>query len=107
MRSRTPYRLAGFDAATSRSPETAAKPSGTPTPNEIAADVRLPGGLHPRWHARPYYGAIEHNVRAVYAHYMGPYDGNPVNLNPLTPEAAARKYVEYMGGPDAVLARAQ
>ena len=77
------------------------------TPNEIAAEVKLPSGLHPRWHARPYYGAVEHNVRAIYAHYMGPYDGNPVNLNPLTPEAAARKYVDYMGGADAVLARAR
>ena len=51
----------------------------------------------------PYYGAIAHNVRAVYAHYMGPYDGNPTNLDPLTPRAAALKYVEYMGGADAAL----
>jgi alkyl sulfatase BDS1-like metallo-beta-lactamase superfamily hydrolase len=77
------------------------------TPNEIANAVRMPDSLASRWHARPYYGAIEHNVRAIYAHYMGPYDGNPVNLNPLTPEAAARKYVEYMGGAEAVLARAR
>ena len=46
-------------------------------------------------------------VRAVYAHYMGPYDGNPVNLDPLAPQPAARKYVEYMGGAEAVLVRAQ
>jgi len=56
---------------------------------------------------RPYYGAIAHNVRAVYAHYMGPYDGNPVNLDPLAPQPAALKYVEYMGGAEAVLARAR
>ena len=77
------------------------------TPHEIAQEFRLPASLEKSWHARPYYGAIAHNVRAVYAHYMGPYDGNPVNLDPLAPQAAAAKYVEYMGGADAVLARAQ
>jgi alkyl sulfatase BDS1-like metallo-beta-lactamase superfamily hydrolase len=77
------------------------------TPHEIAQEFRLPASLEKSWHARPYYGAIAHNVRAVYAHYMGPYDGNPVNLDPLAPQPAAAKYVEYMGGADAVLARAQ
>jgi alkyl sulfatase BDS1-like metallo-beta-lactamase superfamily hydrolase len=77
------------------------------TPHEIAQDFRLPQSLEKSWHVRPYYGAIAHNVRAVYAHYMGPYDGNPVNLDPLAPQPAALKYIEYMGGADAVLARAQ
>jgi alkyl sulfatase BDS1-like metallo-beta-lactamase superfamily hydrolase len=77
------------------------------TPHEIAQEFRLPASLEKSWHVRPYYGAIAHNVRAVYAHYMGPYDGNPVNLDPLAPQPAALKYVEYMGGADAVLARAQ
>jgi alkyl sulfatase BDS1-like metallo-beta-lactamase superfamily hydrolase len=77
------------------------------TPHEIAQEFRLPESLEKSWHARPYYGAIAHNVRAVYAHYMGPYDGNPVNLDPLAPQPAAAKYVEYMGGANAVLARAQ
>lgn len=77
------------------------------TPHEIAEQFRLPTSLERSWHARPYYGAIAHNVRAVYAHYMGPYDGNPVNLDPLAPQPAAHKYVEYMGGAEAALARAQ
>jgi alkyl sulfatase BDS1-like metallo-beta-lactamase superfamily hydrolase len=77
------------------------------TPHEVAQEFRLPASLEKSWHVRPYYGAIAHNVRAVYAHYMGPYDGNPVNLDPLAPQPAAAKYVEYMGGADAVLARAQ
>ncbi|CAI4900117.1 AHL_G0047930.mRNA.1.CDS.1 [Saccharomyces cerevisiae] len=38
--------------------------------------------------------------------YLGWYDANPANLNPLPPVAYAKKAVEYMGGPDAVLARA-
>ena len=34
---------------------------------------------------------------------MGWYDANPSTSNDLPPEAAAKKYVEYMGGADAVL----
>ncbi|MBL8379863.1 MAG: MBL fold metallo-hydrolase [Burkholderiales bacterium] len=77
------------------------------TPHEVAAEYALPAGLARRWHARPYYGATAHNVRAVYAHYLGPYDGNPVNLNPYAPVEAGQRYVEYMGGADALLARAR
>ena len=77
------------------------------TPNEIAAEYAMPVKLAKRWHARPYYGALAHNVRAIYAHYMGPYDGNPANLNPLPPVAAGARYVDYMGGAAAVIAKAE
>ncbi len=77
------------------------------TPNEIAESFRMPASLEGRWHARPYYGAIAHNLRAVYAHYMGPYDGHPASLDPLPPDAAARKMLEYMGGVQPVLERAR
>ncbi len=77
------------------------------TPNEIAAEFRMPASLAGSWHARPYYGAIEHNLRAIYAHYMGPYDGHPASLDPLPPVAAATRTIEYMGGAEAVLERAR
>ena len=74
---------------------------------EIAEHVRLPAGLARAWHARGYYGTVRHNVKAVYQRYLGWYDGNPANLDPLPPVPRARKYVEYMGGADAVIARAR
>jgi len=77
------------------------------TPREIAEELMLPSALSRRWYARGYYGAVAHNVAAVYAHYLGPYDGNPSTLNALPPQAAAVKYMEYMGGADAVLTRAR
>ena len=46
------------------------------------------------------------DARAVYQRHVGWYDGNPANLNPLPRVAEAKKYVEYMGGTDAVIARA-
>lgn len=77
------------------------------TPREISEQLLMPSELGRRWHTRGYYGAVVHNVQAIYAFYMGPYDGNPANLNPLPPAQAGAKYIEYIGGADAALARAQ
>lgn len=78
------------------------------TPLEIADELQsLPPQLARKWHARDYYGTLSHNVRAVYQRYMGFYDGNPANLNPLPPVQAAQHYVEFMGGADAIMAKAR
>ena len=50
-----------------------------------------------------YYGTVSHNVRSVYNRYLGWYDGNPANLHPHPPVDAANRYVEMMGGADAVM----
>lgn len=77
------------------------------TPREIARRVRLPEPLARCGYLRPYYGSVAVNCRAVYQKYLGFYDGNPVHLNPLTDAESARRYVDYMGGADAVLERAE
>ena len=78
------------------------------TPLDIADTLRkLPQPLASKWYARDYYGSISHNVRAVYQRYLGFYDGNPAHLNPLPPVQGAKKTIEWMGGPDAVLAKAR
>ncbi|MBB1594625.1 alkyl/aryl-sulfatase [Achromobacter sp. UMC46] len=77
------------------------------TPREIAEQLMLPNALSRNWSARGYYGAIAHNVEAIYAHYLGPYDGNPAHLHRLPPVELGKKVVEYMGGNDAILERAR
>jgi alkyl sulfatase BDS1-like metallo-beta-lactamase superfamily hydrolase len=77
------------------------------TPSEIAEILRMPASLEREWSARGYYGTLSHNSKAVYQKYLGWYDANPSNLNPLPPVENARKTVEYMGGADAVIARAR
>ncbi|KAM3162321.1 Alkyl/aryl-sulfatase BDS1 [Lachancea thermotolerans] len=48
---------------------------------------------------RGYYGTLSHNSKAVYQKYMGWYDANPANLNPLSPVAESKKdESEFMGG---------
>lgn len=76
------------------------------TPAEIGQALLMPNGLSRQWFARGYYGAVAHNVAAIYAHYMGPYDGNPAHLDPHPPTAAAQRYLRYMGGADRVVEQA-
>src|SRR5471032_82187 len=75
------------------------------TATEIAETIKLPASLDGAWHARGYYGHIRHNVKAIYQKYLGWYDANPVNLDPLPPVEGGKKYVEYMGGAEAIMAR--
>ena len=77
------------------------------TPTEIAEQIRLPPCFSNHSDVQGYYGTASHNAKAVYQRYLGFYDGNPANLDPLPTCEASRNYVEFMGGADAVLERAQ
>ena len=76
-------------------------------PVEIAEMIELPDGIAGSFANRGYYGSVSHDVKAVYTYYLGFFDGNPATLHPLPPVEGARKAIEYMGGADAVLARAR
>ncbi len=77
------------------------------TSDEISNMIELPEALEKNWYTRQYYGTVGHNSKAVYQKYMGWYDANPVNLNPLTPTERAKKWVEYLGDTDEVLRMAK
>jgi alkyl sulfatase BDS1-like metallo-beta-lactamase superfamily hydrolase len=74
---------------------------------EIADLLVLPDEFLAHEHTRGFYGDLVHNVKAVYQRYLSWYDGNPANLNKLTPSQAGARYVELAGGADALLAVAQ
>jgi len=77
------------------------------TRDEIAERFQMPDSLAHVWASRGYYGSVSHNVKATYVLYLGWFDGNPATLHELTPVDSSRKYVEFMGGTDAVLAKAK
>jgi alkyl sulfatase BDS1-like metallo-beta-lactamase superfamily hydrolase len=77
------------------------------TPREIADEIRLPESLQKQFGARGYYGDLRHNAKAVYQFYIGAYDGNPANLDPLPPSESATRYLELIGGADKAVAAAQ
>jgi alkyl sulfatase BDS1-like metallo-beta-lactamase superfamily hydrolase len=74
---------------------------------EIGNMLALPPELALPWFNRGHYGTVSFNARAVYQRYMGHYDGNPINLDPLPPALTAGRYVAAMGGRAKVLALAR
>jgi len=68
------------------------------TINQIQNVYEIPKSLQQQWAARSYHGDVQNNARAVINRFLGFYDGNPVNLHPLSPQDSAPLYVEMMGG---------
>ncbi|MCK5819908.1 MAG: MBL fold metallo-hydrolase [Psychromonas sp.] len=66
----------------------------------------MPDSIQKSWHTNGYHGTYSHNARAVYNMYIGYFDMNPANLNPLPIKAESAKFVEYMGGADKIVDRA-
>lgn len=75
--------------------------------SEISEMIKFPDEIGRTWSSRGYYGTLRHNSRAVYQRYMGWYNGNPSDLNNLPPTDAAVKYIEYMGGEQEAIKKAQ
>jgi alkyl sulfatase BDS1-like metallo-beta-lactamase superfamily hydrolase len=77
------------------------------TPNEIADQLILPDSLNTRFDNQGYYGTLKHNAKAVYQNYLGWFTANPAKLDPLPETKAAIRYIDMMGGAEAVLTKAQ
>jgi alkyl sulfatase BDS1-like metallo-beta-lactamase superfamily hydrolase len=77
------------------------------TMREVADAFKLPDSLAHFWANRGYYGSVYHDVAATYVLYLGWFDGNPGTLHELPPAEGSKKYVEFMGGADAVLKKAK
>ncbi|KDB69500.1 MBL fold metallo-hydrolase [Bordetella bronchiseptica] len=74
---------------------------------EIAEQVKLPEAIATKFSNRGYYGSLNHNVRATYVLYLGWFNGNPATLHTLPIEEGAKRYVDMMGGTDALLKKAR
>ncbi|QUI23174.1 MBL fold metallo-hydrolase [Vallitalea pronyensis] len=77
------------------------------TIDEVGRLLEFPESLSDEWYNSPFYGTINHNVKAIYQKYMGWFNGNPVDLNPLLPQDSASRYVTYMGGEERVIEKAK
>ncbi len=70
---------------------------------EIAEKLPEPDFASQDFGVRGYYGTLNHNSKAVYQYYFGWWDGVPANYHRLPPADESKKYVEFMGGSEAVL----
>ncbi|HAS8171102.1 TPA: MBL fold metallo-hydrolase [Vibrio vulnificus] len=77
------------------------------TPDEIVQYAKLPNELANDPNLAPLYGNPDWAVRGIFSGYLGWFDGNPTNLDPLPPQEEAKKYIKVMGGEDAVYRLAQ
>jgi alkyl sulfatase BDS1-like metallo-beta-lactamase superfamily hydrolase len=75
------------------------------TINQIHNEYEVPPSLQKQWFARGYHGSPENNSRGVINRYLGYFDGNPVNIIPLSPKDSAPLYVEMMGGAEKIMAK--
>lgn len=72
---------------------------------EAAADaVKLPDHYRDLPYLQEFYGTVAWSVRSIYTGYLGWFDGNPTNLNPLSPRERAAKTIAQMGGIEKVSA---
>jgi alkyl sulfatase BDS1-like metallo-beta-lactamase superfamily hydrolase len=74
---------------------------------EAAEMLQLPEALQSEWSLRGYYGTVNHDVKAAIDKQFGWYNGNPATLHPLPRVDAATRYVQYMGGAEAILKKAK
>jgi len=77
------------------------------TAPEIAESLELAPEFLAHGHTRGYYGDLVHNSKAVYQRYLSWYDGNPARLHAHPPVEAAKRYVAFMGGAEALLEKAR
>ncbi len=73
------------------------------TAKQAAKLVKIPYKLQKAWYIRPYYGSVEINSRAVYTKYLGFWNGDPNEINPLTEEEEAKLFLRYAGSAENVL----
>jgi alkyl sulfatase BDS1-like metallo-beta-lactamase superfamily hydrolase len=72
-----------------------------------AVAKRLPDHLRDDPWLQPYYGAPEHVVREVYVGMLGWYSADPTELAAPVFHDRATRYVDALGGRDAIMTKAQ
>ena len=77
------------------------------TPEQLVEVVKLPPHLAEHPWLNQYYGTVKHVVRNIYGGYLGWFQADPWALDPLPYMERAKRYVELMGGRDAVLKAAK
>lgn len=77
------------------------------TPAQLVEMVVLPPHLAEHPWLGEYYGTVKHVVRNIYGGYLGWFQADPWTLDPLPYMERAKRYVELMGGRNAVVQTAR
>jgi len=77
------------------------------TPDELVEVVKLPKHLAEHPWLGEHYGTVAHAVRQIYVGYIGFYEADPWQLEPMAYEQRAKSFVEIMGGRDNIIRTAE
>jgi alkyl sulfatase BDS1-like metallo-beta-lactamase superfamily hydrolase len=75
-------------------------------PDDLVEKVQLPASLAESEWLGNFYGGVPHSVRQIYVGELGWFNADPTTLAPLNIRESSRRYVDLIGGRDAVLAEA-
>lgn len=75
------------------------------TPDQLVEYVKLPEHLASKPNLVEYYGRVDWAVRSIFDGYLGWFDGNPANLNRLTPKTEAENMTKLVGGKNELRAK--
>ena len=75
-------------------------------PNTIASMLKPPEDLVEPMYNKSFYGSFKMNVRAQYDLYFGPFNGNPAYLDPLPELEEAKVFIQFGGGVDQCIDKA-
>ncbi|MDY0910469.1 alkyl sulfatase dimerization domain-containing protein [Microbacterium sp. CFBP9034] len=76
-------------------------------PDDLVEKVQLPAELAQSEWLGNFYGGVPHSVRQIYVGELGWFNADPTTLAPLNIRESSRRYVDLIGGRDAVFAEAK
>ena len=68
------------------------------SPDELAAEIRLPEHLRDKPYLAELYGSVAWAVKSIYAAKLGWFDGNPTHLFPMSSREEAERIAKLAGG---------
>ena len=77
------------------------------TLQETVDVVTLPDSLVNKDNLQEFYGSVAWGVRSIFSYYVGWFDGNPTNLQPLSSVQEAKYFIELAGGEKQMLSHLQ
>jgi alkyl sulfatase BDS1-like metallo-beta-lactamase superfamily hydrolase len=77
------------------------------TPDQLVEEIKLPPHLADIPELKELYGKISWSVSGIYEGYVGWFDGNATNLEPLTACIRAEKIIKLAGGEDKLVTEAR
>ena len=72
-------------------------------PDEIAEKIKLPDSIADSPYLKEFYGTVRWSVKSIFNGYLGWFNGNPAELDPLSREEKAKRILNLAGDIDVMI----